>query len=98
MNKEELGDGKIHTAHIRERTVPEAYWSAIKAVSETHKLRTQYDRKDFQGDYIDPPGNDGRILIEVDEPFAQPRFPKLSWCERGKYIAEVLGVKDHLVI
>jgi thymidylate synthase len=38
------------------------------------------------------------VSIWIRDPFAQPRFPALSYCERGKYIAEFLGAKDHLVV
>jgi hypothetical protein len=84
--------------HVKARTVPEAYWGALKAVHEQGcLLRTQYDRKE-NGRFIDPPGRDAKALIEISDPFAQPRFPILSYCERGKYIAEILGAKDHLVV
>jgi len=63
-----------------------------------HTMRTQYDRRDSSGAYIDPPGKDARVSIRIRNPFAQPRFPALSYCERGKYIAEFLGAKDHLVV
>jgi len=99
MSGEKRGnDGRTHTVWVRERSIPEAYWSAIKAVYDSPDLRTEYDRKDPNGKFIDPPGKDMRVLIEVEEPFAQPRFPVLSYCERGKYIAEILGAKDHLVV
>jgi hypothetical protein len=96
---EELkGDGRTHTYHIKERTIPEAYYEIIKTLLSTPDLRTEYDRKDSNGAFIDPPGKDARIMVEVEEPFLQPRFPLLSYSERGKYIAEILGVKDHLVV
>ncbi len=95
---EERIDGRTHTFHVKEHSIPEAYWEAMKLVYNSPDLRTEYDRKDKNGNYIDPPGKDARVLIEVENPFAQPRFPQLSYCERGKYIAEILGVKDHLVV
>ena len=61
-------------------------------------IRTQYDRTDAKGAFIDPPSRDARVLIEVKDPFAQPRYPRISFCEIGKYIAEVMGAKDHLVV
>jgi hypothetical protein len=61
-------------------------------------IRTEYDRKDGHGDYIDPPSRDARVLIEVKDPFAQPRFPPISFCEIGVYIAEIMGVKDYRVL
>jgi len=88
----------IHTGSVSERSIPEAFWSAMKLVYDSIDRRTQYDRKDARGIYIDPPGKDKRVMIEIIEPFAEPRFPQLSYCEIGKYIAEMLGVKDHLVV
>jgi len=84
---------------IEARSIPEAYYEALRAVHfGGHSLRTQYDRRDPDGTYIDPPGKDAKVAIRIREPFAQPRFPALSYCERGKYIAEFLGAKDHLVV
>ena len=95
----EKRDGKIPTLHIKAQSIPEAYYKAINAVhNEGYTIRTQYDRKNKDGSYIDPPSKDAKVMIEIDNPFAQPRFPVLSYCERGKYIAEFLGAKDHLVV
>jgi hypothetical protein len=38
------------------------------------------------------------VLIEVKDPFAQPRYPAVSFCEIGTYIAEIMGIKDHMVV
>jgi len=92
-------DGQIPTLYIKAKSIPEACWKAIKEVHwKGYELRTQYDRKNPDGSYIDPPGKDAKVMIEVTEPFSQPRMPRLSYCERGKYIAEFLGAKDHLVV
>lgn len=96
---EEKRDGKIPTIHIKAQSIPEAYYKAIYAVhDEGYTIRTQYDRRNKDGSYIDPPSKDAKVMIEIDNPFAQPRFPVLSYCERGKYISEFLGAKDHLVV
>ena len=39
-----------------------------------------------------------KVMIEVTNPFAEPRHPVLSYVEKGKYVAEFLGAKDHLVV
>jgi len=97
--KEEEGTPQIPTIYIKAHSIPQAVYRAIKAVTKQgHPLRTQYDRKDADGNYIDPPGRDARVFIEVTNPFAQPRYPVTSYSEVGKYIAEVLGAKDHLVV
>jgi hypothetical protein len=61
-------------------------------------MRTEYDRKDARGAYLEPPSRDARVLIEITDPFREPRYPPVSFCEIGAYLAEILGVKDHLVL
>ncbi len=92
-------NGRIPTIHIIAESIPQAYFRAMKAVWEQGlAIRTEYDRKNSAGEYIDPPSRDARVLIEVLDPFAQPRYPALSFCEIGTYIAEIMGAKDHLVV
>lgn len=91
--------GRIPTLHVVGETIPQAYYRAIKVVWEQGlAIRTEYDRRDSRGEYIDPPSRDARVLIEVGDPFAQPRFPPISFCEIGVYIAEIMGLKDYRVI
>jgi len=91
--------GELPSFHIDAGSIPEAYYEALKVVHfGGHTIRTQYDRRSSDGAYIDPPGKDARVSIRIRNPFSQPRFPALSYCERGKYIAEFLGAKDHLVV
>ena len=90
--------GRLPAFHVEAGSVPEAYYGALRAVHfGGHTLRTQYDRRNSNGTFIDAPGKDARVTIRIRDPFAQPRFPALSYCERGKYIAEFLGAKDHFV-
>jgi hypothetical protein len=90
---------RIPTLHIVGDSIPQAYFRAMKAVWENgFAMRTEYDRKNDRGEYIDPPSRDARVLIEVKDPFAQPRFPPISFCEIGVYIAEIMGVKDYRVL
>ena len=91
--------GRIPTLHVVAESIPQAHYRAMKAVWEYGlAIRTEYDRKDSAGQYIDPPSRDARVLVEITDPFAQPRFPPVSFCEIGAYIAEIMGVKDHLVL
>jgi thymidylate synthase len=85
---------------VSERSIPSAIYAAMKQVlARGRQMRTQYDRKDPEGDFIDPPSLDVSSAIEIINPYAQPRFPKSSCVEIGKYIAETCwGVKDHLVL
>lgn len=92
-------EARIPTLHVTGDCIPQAYFRAIKAVWENgYAIRTEYDRKNGAGAYIDPPSRDARVLIEVKDPFAQPRFPPISFCEIGAYIAEIMGAKDFRVV
>ena len=89
----------LPTLHVTGDSIPQAYWRAIKEVWENGAtMRTQYDRKNAAGKYIDPPSRDARVLIEVKDPFAQPRYSPISNCEIGVYLAEIMGYKDYRVI
>ena len=91
--------GRIPTLHVVADSIPRAHYRAMKAVWEQgHAMRTEYDRKDGKGAYIDPPSRDARVLVEITSPFEQPRFPPISFCELGTYIAEIMGIKDHMVL
>ena len=91
--------GRIPTLHVVADSIPQAHYRAMKAVWEQGlAIRTEYDRRDASGQYIDPPSRDARVLIEVTDPFTEPRYPPVSFCEIGTYIAEIMGVKDHLVL
>lgn len=77
----------------------QAHYRAMKAVYEKGmNVRTQYDRKDKDGNYIDPPSKDASVLIVVANPFNEPRFPRASFVHRGEYLGEMMGIKDHLVV
>ena len=94
-----MSGGRIPSFHVVADTIPEAFFRAMDLVwHHGMTIRTEYDRTDGEGNYIDPPGRDARVLIEVKRPFGQPRYPKISFCEIGKYIAEIMGAKDHLVV
>ncbi|GMV95201.1 MAG: hypothetical protein AMXMBFR82_49790 [Candidatus Hydrogenedentota bacterium] len=91
--------GRIPTLHVVADSIPRAHFRAMKAVWEQGlAIRTEYDRKNAKGDYIDPPSRDARVLIEITDPYTQPRFPPMSFCEIGTYIAEIMGIKDHMVV
>lgn len=97
--QEETPGGRIPSFHVVAESIPEAFFKAMDVVwHRGMSIRTQYDRRDECGNYIDPASRDARVLIEVRDPFSQPRYPKISFCEIGKYIAEILGAKDHLVV
>ncbi len=91
--------GTIPTFFVEADSIPEAHYKALSKIwEEGMNMRTQYDRRNDDGSFVDPPGKDARVLISVRDPFSEPRFPPLSFSERGKYILELLGVKDENVI
>jgi len=99
MTQPEHQTGRFPTLHVVGDSIPQAYYRAMKAVWENGlPIRTEYDRRDGAGAFIDPTSRDARVLIEVKDPFAQPRFPPISFCEIGVYIAEILGLKDYRVV
>jgi len=94
--------GNIPVLSVRGGTLPEAWEKAILAVWEHGAaVRTEYDRKDSSGDYIDPPSKDCTMLIEVTDPFAEPRIHKNfpgGPEELEVYRQEVVeGIHDHWV-
>lgn len=92
-------EGRLPTLHVQADSLPRAHFRAMKAVWEHGlEIRTEYDRRDERGEYLDPPSRDARVLIEVTDPFSQPRYPPTSFCEIGTYIAEIMGAKDHMVV
>lgn len=96
--KIDLETGRIPHISIVADNIPSAHYRAIRAVLEKGvRRRTDYDRKNAQGKYIDPVGADADVTIEVLDPYADLRCSPISYCEMGKYTAEMLGVKDHLV-
>lgn len=94
----EMSGKRLPTFHVVEDNIPRAFWQALRLVwDHGAAMRTQYDRKNSAGEYIDPPSRDARVLIEIRDPLAQPRYPATSFCEIGAYVAEIFGLKNHLV-
>lgn len=66
------------------------------------EIRTQYDAKDEQGNYIDPPSKDCSILMSIENPTSEPMI-HLGGIPGGfedleEYVQEVRdGIKDHWV-
>jgi len=75
--------------------------SMIALYAHGGEIRTQYDAKDADGNFIDPPSKDSSLTIVVEEPSSEPlihmAFPGgLDSLE--EYRQEVLdGIKDHWV-
>ncbi len=66
------------------------------------EIRTQYDAKDDQGNFIDPPSRDCTTLMSIENPTAEPMI-HLGGIPGGfedleEYVQEVRdGIKDHWV-
>jgi len=87
---------------VRARTLPEAWEKAMLALwREGVDFRTEYDRKDPAGNFIDPPSRDATAVIEVREPFGEPRIHKNfpgGPEELEVYRQEVVeGIHDHWI-
>ncbi len=95
----EVKETRIPTLYVEGEGVADTFYKALKAIHKNGlEIRTQYDRRNPDGSYIDPPSRDARTMVRVENLFAEPRFPKVCWSEWGKYIAEMLGAKDYLVM
>ena len=67
----------IATIFVSAPSIPSAIYGAMREVlAKGYRIRTQYDRKNAQGNYIDPPSLDVSSAIEILDPYAQPRCPQ----------------------
>lgn len=94
--------GHIPTIFVTAASLPEAWEKALLNVWENGvQARTEYDRKDARGNYIDPPSRDSTVVVEVSDPFREPRIHKnipTGPEELEVYRQEVLcGIHDHWV-
>ena len=97
-----LGSGNIPLVVVRGETLPHAWEQALVAVWEQGaNVRTEFDRRDRAGNFIDPPSRDAGTVIEVADPFAEPRIHKNfpgGPEELEVYRQEVVeGIHDHWV-
>jgi hypothetical protein len=84
----------VPSIHILANSIPEAHYMATEAVMrQGMQIPTEYD-----GNRNFPPSRDAQVLINITNPFNQPRYPIISCSEIGTYIAEIMGAKDHKVI
>ena len=95
-------DGNIPVICVSGANLPEAWEKAILGCWERGaSVRTEYDRKDRDGNFIDPPSRDATVVVEVRDPFAEPRIHKNfpgGPEELEVYRQEVVdGIHDHWV-
>ena len=94
--------GNIPALSVGAATLPEAWEKAILACwTQGVDIRTEYDRRDAAGRYIDPPSRDCTLMVSVADPFAEPRIHKNipgGPEELEVYRQEVVeGIHDHWV-
>lgn len=94
-------DGNIPVKYISARTIPEAFEKAMHIIwNEGTEIKTEYDIEEKEG-RKDPPSKDATAIIEILEPFAEPRLHRAfhdSLENLGKYIHEVVnGVRDYRI-
>lgn len=95
-------DGRLPVVHIVGDTLPHAWEQAMLALwTRGVAIRTEYDRTDASGAYLDPPSRDCTMIITVADPFAEPRIHKNfpgGPAELEIYRQEVVyGIHDHWV-
>lgn len=96
----DMNNGVIPVLHATGRSLAQAWeQSLIELWEKGGEVRTEYDRKDANGIFIDPPSKDCRMIFTVTEPASEPRFHR---CFPGgpndlqEYRMEVVeGIKDH---
>jgi len=89
------------TIAIYADNIPEAYEQAMKRVwTEGASIRTQHDIRDpITHKYLNPPSRDAKVIIQVSNPFNQPRFHRAfkdGLGSLGEYVEEVTqGAHDY---
>lgn len=75
--------------------------SMLELYQHGAKARTQYDRKDKEGEYIDPPSIDCTMMMVCEDPFSDPMIHRAfpgGLEDLEEYRMEVVdGIKDHWV-
>lgn len=96
------GAGNIPLLVVRAPSLPQAWEKAMIALwNHGVEVRTEADRKHPDGTFVDPPSLDATIIIEVSDPFAEPRIHKNIPAgpeELEVYRQEVVeGIHDHWI-
>jgi len=87
---------------VRGKSLAEAWENALLELYKSGQdIRTQYDKTDSAGNYIDPPSLDATMTIVVEEPLSEPfihrAFPG-GLEDLEEYRLEMIeGIKDHWV-
>ncbi len=98
----EAGSGQIPVLSARGKSLAEAWENSLLALYRFGtKIRTEYDRKDEKGNFIDPPSLDATMRLVVEEPLSEPMIHRAfpgSLEDLEEYRLEVVeGIKDHWI-
>jgi len=96
------GQGSIPCLTVTGKSLAESWENSLIALyAHGCEIRTEYDRQDAAGNYLDPPSRDCTMRLIVEEPLSEPMLHR---CFPGglesleEYRQEVLdGIKDHWV-
>ena len=96
------GDGNIPVIAVRGKSLAEAWENSMLALySYGSEVRTEYDQREKEGNFIDPPSKDCTMRMIVEDPASEPLIHKAfpgGLEDLEEYRQEVLeGVKDHWV-
>jgi thymidylate synthase len=98
----EPAEGCLPTVHLCRRTLPEVWEDGIMALLGVgREIHTHYDPKDRQGKFSSFPSVEATVMLQIEEPFGEPRFHKHflgGWMGFGDYKAEIEGAKDGWMI
>lgn len=96
-------NGNIPVVAVSGTTLAEAWENAMLGLYLYGcDIRTQYDAKDKQGNYLDPPSKDCSVLFSIEQPTSEPMI-HLGGIPGGfedleEYVQEVRdGLKDHWI-
>ena len=95
VTQKEAG-GQLPVLHVCGETIPDAWEKALLAVwDEGVEIRTEYDSPN------DPPSLDATVMVQVRDPFGEPRIHKNfpgGPTELEAYRQEVVhGIHDHWI-
>lgn len=95
-----MSGGVIPVLHVTGTSLAQAWERSLIYLWESGcEIRTEYDRKDKDGNFIDPPSKDCRMMFTVTDPASEPRFHRCfpgGPADLQEYRMEVVeGLKDH---
>jgi len=90
----------IPVLFVQEQGLAAAWEHSILALRQDGcEIRTEYDAKDSEGHYLNPPSKDSTMLVTVLDPASEPFYHRAfpgGLADLQEYSMEVLdGIKDH---